>query len=113
MSDDSLVSDQYVCVIRAHTNSVVSIMDVGELSPGVWCISRVKVADDYQGKGVGKSMVAEALTKCARKGAKVIQVCPGGYNEPPEKQRAFYVACGFTDNGPEMPMTYGVIDGTG
>ena len=64
-----------------------------------WWVNRVKVDQDDERKGIGRTLVGMLLTSITENhkgGPLVVQVCPGGtYGTPIKKQKAFYLACGF------------------
>jgi hypothetical protein len=67
-----------------------------------WWVDRVKVHDLEKRKGLGSGIVGRLQAALVgRYGAMsprpdlVLRVCPGGYNEDPEVQKAFYASCGF------------------
>jgi hypothetical protein len=64
-----------------------------------WWVNRVKVDRNDERKGIGRTLVGMLLTSIIenhKEGPLVVQVIPGGtYGTPIEKQKAFYLACGF------------------
>lgn len=85
----------HVSVSIHHQGIRNSIASADEVEPGVWWVCRVRVADAYQGQGVGSRLVAAMLTECTKHGARLVKVTPGGYGADPRRQKAFYARCGF------------------
>jgi GNAT superfamily N-acetyltransferase len=59
-------------------------------------IDELVVAEEYQGKGVGKQLVLAALEKCRQLGCCEVEVSTEKTNL---KARKFYKRCGFEDRG--------------
>ena len=59
-------------------------------------IDELVVAEEYQGKGVGKQLVLAALEKCRRLGCCEVEVSTEKTNL---KAREFYSKCGFEERG--------------
>lgn len=70
-------------------------------SKPVWYISRVKVHDLHQGRGIGSKLLKSLIEEIkAKNSSDFVIVTPGGYDGNTEKQFAFYKKNGFVD-GPE------------
>jgi len=63
-----------------------------ELEEGLWELKNIAVAEEWQGKGVGKVLIREALERAVGKGAKVMEVGTGNSSV---SQLAFYQKAGF------------------
>ena len=73
-------------------------------SEHVWWINRVLVQpEECRGKGIGTVLVQ--LLKENLKGQGTLTVCPGGYSDDVERQKNFYLKCGFVDNGDLLVCT--------
>lgn len=79
----------------------------------IWWVDRVKVAECDQGKGIGRTLVKMLQVSLVEnhdpsEGRLVAQVCPGGYDTPPDIQRDFYLSCGFriVKDSPELTMEW-------
>ena len=59
-------------------------------------IDELVVAEEYQGKGVGKQLVLAALEKCRQLGCCEVEVNTEKTNL---KAREFYKKCGFEERG--------------
>lgn len=96
----------HVSVIAMHNDVRNSVANADEIQPGVWWVARVLVHRDYQGKGLGKRLVARMLELCAAQKAVEVRVAPGGYDNDTERQRGFYAACGFVPENAEGLMIW-------
>lgn len=84
----------------------ISVASV-DLVDGRWYVSRVMVLKDQRGLGVGSDMLQRIIYEIkSRPDAADIIVCPGGYNEDPEKQFAFYKKNGFVDTDTPGMLVY-------
>lgn len=63
---------------------------------GIW---RLNVADEAQGKGVGRFAVEEVAREAVRRGVSRITVL---WEPGPEGPEGFYLACGFVKTGEEL-----------
>jgi GNAT superfamily N-acetyltransferase len=64
---------------------------------GVWWVTRVRVPDAHQGKGIGTVILGKLIEiVTAKPGFVSLSVVPGGYNADVRRQRRFYVRCGFS-----------------
>ena len=69
-----------------------------EKSPGVIEIMNIAVAQQFQGKGVGKQLVNYAKSICKERGVRLLEVGTGNSSIG---QIAFYQKCGFRIIGVE------------
>lgn len=85
----------------------VSVMYVEKGKPAVaeadwlgdhWWVARVQVPMELgRGRGIGTTIVERMLAEMQKqRPASTVVVIPGGYNEPPAKQRRFYERFGFS-----------------
>lgn len=66
-----------------------------------WWVTRVKVAEDDRGTGLGTLMLVRLLARVFEAGATELWVSPGGYGSDPERLAAFYRRVGFEPEGDE------------
>lgn len=88
-------SDVYVSSIN---NEVVGVYVLINLSSDTVELKNIAVDRQYQGKGIGKQLVLDAISKAKSKGAKRIEVGTGNSSF---SQLALYQKCGFRIIGVE------------
>lgn len=64
--------------------------------PFIMELVNISVDEKYQGKGIGKQLVLDAINRATQEGAKVLEVGTGNSSI---SQLAFYQKCGFCING--------------
>lgn len=70
--------------------------------PKIWWVSRVLVKPNWRRLGLGTIVLGAVVDRIREAGGTCVQVAPGGYDTPPEVQRAFYRSCGFLDTDAGM-----------
>ncbi|MEK7450837.1 MAG: GNAT family N-acetyltransferase [Patescibacteria group bacterium] len=88
-------SDTYVSYVN---NEVVGVYVLINLSSDTVELKNIAVDGQYQGKGIGKQLVLDAINKAKSKGAKRIEVGTGNSSL---SQLALYQKCGFRIIGVE------------
>lgn len=88
-------SDVYVSSINKE---VVGVYVLINLSPDTVELKNIAVDEKYQGQGIGKQLVLDAISKAKRKSAKRIEVGTGNSSF---SQLALYQKCGFRIIGVE------------
>lgn len=86
-----------VCVVATVTQSVVAVCVLVSHPESVE-IKNISVAPDWQGRGIGRRLVTDAVQRAAEMGAKEITVGTGNSSLG---QLAFYQKCGFRIVGVE------------
>ena len=80
------------CFVAYGGNRIIGVYIMIPRSRGVLEIMNVAVAEDSQNKGVGKSLVLNAIKRARKEGAKKLLVGTGNSSLG---QLAFYQKCGF------------------
>ena len=99
-----IATPSYVSASLTHGPMRRSVAEADEVEPGIWWVCRVVIHKDHRGKGIGKALVAAMKAACAERGAEVLQVAPGGYDQDTARQWGFYRACGFKDTEEEVGL---------
>lgn len=53
------------------------------------------IVEPFRGQGLGSKLLNAVIEECRERGAKSIQVTPGGYGSDPKLLERFYVKAGF------------------
>lgn len=88
-------SDIYLALINDKT---VGVYVLSSISPDVFELKNVAVEEKLQGKGIGKKLVLDAISKAGDKKARRIEVGTGNSSL---SQLALYQKCGFRIIGVE------------
>ena len=86
------------CFLAYSDDKLVGEFVLFEKSPGIMEIMNIAVAQQFQGKGVGKQLVNYAKSICKERGVRLLEVGTGNSSIG---QIAFYQKCGFRIIGVE------------
>ena len=84
------------CFIAVENEETMGVYVLLETSPSTIELVNVGVAEPYQKKGIGKTLVLDAINKAKSQGYKVIEVGTGNSSI---HQLALYQKCGFRITG--------------
>lgn len=98
-----LLADPYEAMVREYLadstlfsarwdGTVVGVFVIINLGDDVWELKNIAVAEEWQGKGVGKALLDAACAAAAEAGARIIEVGTGNSSLD---QLAFYQKAGF------------------
>lgn len=88
-------SATYIALLQ---NEVIGEYVLTNIHPGIYELKNIAVSPKYQGKGIGKQLVLDAIEKVKSKGAKRIEAGTGNSSF---SQLALYQKCGFSIMGIE------------
>lgn len=96
----SFSHDQHVCILwRGEGVRDTGTAEADDLGDGVWWVARVLVQPPKnRGRGIGTELVRRMQREVVGFGCKKLIVAPGGYDEDHERQRGFYLHCGFVQD---------------
>ncbi|CAM5194194.1 Acetyltransferase (GNAT) family protein OS=Ureibacillus acetophenoni OX=614649 GN=SAMN05877842_10698 PE=4 SV=1 [Ureibacillus acetophenoni] len=84
------------CYIAEVDHKMIGVYVLLSTRPETVEIVNVAVAEEYQGKGLGKQLVLDAIQKARASGYKTIEIGTGNSSIP---QLALYQKCGFRITG--------------
>lgn len=89
--------DEYIkegiCFTATVEESVIGVYVLVELREDKWELINVAVAENMQGKGIGKALVKDCIKRAKKYGAKILEVGTGNSSL---NQLALYQKCGFS-----------------
>ncbi|MBS4217589.1 GNAT family N-acetyltransferase [Bacillus sp. FJAT-49711] len=84
------------CFVADDNNRIIGVSVLLPTRPSTIELVNLAVAEDYQGKGIGKKLILDAMRRAKVMGYKTIEV---GTANSSIDQLAFYQKCGFRITG--------------
>lgn len=78
------------------SNSIIGAYVLIKTRPSTLELVNISICDEYQGKGIGKLLIYDAIDKAKMQGVKTLEVGTGNSSIT---QLAFYQKCGFRITG--------------
>lgn len=84
------------CYVASYEGEIVGAYILIKTRPFTMELVNIAVAEKYQGKGIGKKLIADAINRARQENAKVLEVGTGNSSIA---QLALYQKCGFRITG--------------